>query len=59
MNILGAIVTKIIDDKPRFKYDKYWISVEYKCYGIKNSMDLFFNSKEEASKVTVGYKFLI
>lgn len=56
MNLVDAYVTKIIEN-PYFKYEKWWIKVEYECYGISKT-ELMFTTKEEAEKVCVGYKFL-
>ena len=57
MNLLDAIVTKILSE-PEFKYYKWFIDVEYECYGVKDDTSLMFNSEEEARGVKIGYKFL-
>jgi hypothetical protein len=57
MNLLDAYVTKIIS-KPFKDYGKWWVKVEYYCYSINSQTQLFFDTKEEAEKVEIGYKFL-
>lgn len=59
MNLLDANVTKIISNEPKYKYNKYWIRVEYECYGQHSLTDLMFNSEEEALSLKVGFKFLV
>ena len=59
MNLLDASVTKIISCKPKYKFDKYWVRVEYECYGHNSLTDLMFNSEEEALSLKVGFKFLV
>ena len=56
MNPVDAYVTNIIET-PYFKYKKWWVKVEYECYGIYKT-ELMFTTKEEAEKVYVGYEFL-
>lgn len=58
MNLLDAIVTEIIDYTPYFKYGKWWVDVEYDCYGRKSKTSLMFDTIEEVLEVKVGYKFL-
>ena len=57
MNLINCVVTEIIGD-PYFEYDKWWVNVEYDCYGSLHWMDLIFSTKEEALAVEIGYKFL-
>ncbi len=58
MNLIDAWVTKIISDKPVFKYDKYWINVECNVMGHIQLSELMFDTEQEALDIKVGYKFL-
>lgn len=57
MNLLDHAVTKILSE-PYDKYNKWWVRVEYECYGNKGESSIMFNSKEQAEEVKVGYVFL-
>lgn len=57
MNTINAYVTKIIDDKPKFKYGKFWLTVEFDSYGTIGQCDLMFSTREEAKKIKIGYEF--
>jgi len=57
MNLVEAIVTKVLRE-PFEDYNKWWVKVEYICYGSKSETELMFKTKEEAEKVKIGYKFL-
>lgn len=57
MNLLDCVVTKVLSE-PYEKYDKWWVSVEYDCYGVITESVIMFKTKEEAEKVTVHYVFL-
>ena len=57
MNLLDAHVTKILSE-PYFKHNKWWVNVEYLCWGLKSKTQLMFEDKETANNISVGYKFL-
>ena len=57
MNTLDAFVKKVMSKKPRYQYEKYWIKVEYLCYGLTSTTDLMFDTEEEAKSIKEGYKF--
>jgi hypothetical protein len=62
MNLLDAVVTKVLNEPKFVEYDGYqwWeIEVEYDCYGVISKTDLTFKTKEEAERVNVGYRFLV
>lgn len=59
MNLLDAKVTKIISSKPKFKYDKYLVKVEYECYGLNSSTYLMFDTENEALDLKIGHEFLV
>lgn len=62
MNLVDCYVTKILDEPYFLKLpnDKeIWVlNVEYDCYGSMQEIGLIFETKEEADKVEIGYKFL-
>ncbi len=58
MNQVEAIVTKIISKKPVFEFDKYWMKVDYKCYGLNSTAQLMFDTEQEAKSLKVGDTFL-
>lgn len=57
MNTVDCYVTKILG-RPYFKYNKWWLSVQYCSYGQTGNTVLMFNRFEDAIKVQEGYKFL-
>lgn len=57
MNLCDCYVTKVLGT-PRKQYDKYWVTVEYNCYGIVSDKHLMFDTMADAESVTVGYHFL-
>lgn len=57
MNLVDCFVTKILS-LPYEMYGKWWVKVEYDCYGSSQKTSLMFNTKEEAEKIETGYKFL-
>lgn len=57
MNLLDHTVKKVLSE-PYEKYNKWWVRVEYECYGTKGEASIMFKTKEEAEKVTVHYVFL-
>ena len=59
MNKLNAYVKKVISKNPIYQYGKYWIKVEYLCYGLTSTADLMFDTEKEALQVKEGYKFLV
>jgi len=56
MNLVDCTVTKILSE-PYFEYGKWFIKVEYNCYGNLSETSLMFREKEYAEKVSVGYVF--
>lgn len=58
MNSLDAEVIKIISRKPKFEYDKWWVKVEYECYGLHSETYLMFETEKEATDLKIGFKFL-
>lgn len=58
MNLLDAIVVKILS-QPFCQYDRWWIKVEYDCWGKKGQTNLMFSDIETAKNISTGYKFMI
>lgn len=56
MNVLTGTVTKVLS-KPFFEYNKWWVKVEYNCYGRISKTELMFNSIDLALKVDIGFEF--
>lgn len=57
MNLLECYVTEVLSN-PYEKYSKWWVDVNYECWGLDGSTNLMFDSEQEAEKVKKGYKFL-
>lgn len=61
MNLIDAVVTKVVgmkyDDYGSGKY-RWWVYVEYEDIGGTGTTSIMCNSKDEAEKITIGYKFL-
>ena len=58
MNKLNAIILKILSN-PYFSYNKWWVDVQYDCWGKLDSTKLPFDSKEEAEALGVNTEILI
>ena len=57
MNLLDASVTKVLGE-PFFKWNKWWVRVEYKCWGRDSKTELMFSTEDKAKSVEIGFKFL-
>jgi hypothetical protein len=56
MNTVNAVVTKVTSS-PQIEFNKWWVDVECNSHGKIFNTRLMFETKEEAEKVDVGYKF--
>lgn len=56
MNLLDAHVTKVLSE-PYFKYNKWIVKVEYRCYGSTLETVLMFIEEEKAKEVKEGFTF--
>lgn len=57
MNLLDCVVTKIVSG-PHERSSGFWsIEVKQNCWGREESNILYFETKEEAEAVKVGYKY--
>lgn len=57
MNLLECFVSKITSE-PYFKYDKWWIDVDYSCWGSGSSTSLMFDTELECKNVSIGHCFM-
>ena len=56
MNLLEGTVTEVLSE-PLFKWNKWWVEVEYNCYGRFSKTELMFSTEEKAKEVKVGFTF--
>ena len=56
MNLLTGTVTKVLSE-PFIQYNKWWVKVEYNCYGRLSKTELMFTNIDSALKVDVGFTF--
>lgn len=56
MSPIKAIVEEV-HTEPYEGYGRWWVKVKYNCYSVKSKTLLMFETKEEAEKVKIGYKF--
>lgn len=55
MNLIEHVVTKVLSAS---YYNRFWcVDVEADAYGHVSKTTLYFNTKEQADDVKVGYKF--
>ena len=59
MNYVDAIVVEVLSSLPEYKYDKYWVEVEYISMGVSSKTKLMFDKEIDALNVKKGYKFLV
>ncbi len=60
MNLLDATVTKVLSRPKQYAFSKerWFVEVEYECWGRVSNGEIMKNSLEEALLVKPGYKFL-
>lgn len=59
MNLIDAVVTKVLSE-PYLLYNKYWfVDVEYNSYGITSKTNVMCSNEEPAKAVKVGYTFQV
>ncbi|ULG01510.1 hypothetical protein phiA019_0165 [Aeromonas phage phiA019] len=58
MNLVDAVVTKVLS-KPHFKYNYWFVDVEYNSYGRTSKTNVMCSNKESAKAVKVGYTFKV
>lgn len=57
--MLDAEVIRIISWKPKIKFDKYIVKVEYLCHGLRSDTYLAFDNEQAALNLKIGHKFKI
>lgn len=59
MNLIDAVVTKVLSE-PYLLYNKYWfVDVEYNSYDITSKTNIMCSTEESAKVVKVGYTFQV
>lgn len=58
MNCVDCVVTKVKSDPKKDNYGFWFVEVDFGSYGHLSSTTLYFDTKRDAEKVKVGYKFL-
>ena len=58
MNLIDAVVTQVLS-KPYFKYNYWFVDVEYNCYGQVSETNIMCSTEESAKAVKVGYTFQV
>lgn len=56
MNILEHSVTKILS-QPYRQFGRWWVDVEYTCWGSAGKSNLMFDTEAAAKAVGVGHTF--
>lgn len=57
MNLVDCYVTKVLG-KPIFKYNHFFVPVEYDSYGRISTTEIMYETLEEAESIEIGYQFL-
>ena len=58
MNLVDAVVTKVLS-KPYFKYNYWFVDVEYSSYGAISKTNIMCSTEETAKAIKVGYTFQV
>lgn len=58
MNLVDAVVTKVLS-KQYFKYNYWFVDVEYNCYGQVSETSIMRSTEEAAKAVKVGHTFQV
>lgn len=58
MNLVDAVVTEVLS-KPYFKYNYWFVDVEYNSYGITSKTNVMCSTEETAKAIKVGYTFQV
>lgn len=56
MNLIDAVVTQVLS-KPYFKYNYWFVDVEYNSYGRTSKTSIMRSTEEAAKAVKVGHTF--
>lgn len=58
MNLIDAVVTKVLS-KPYFKYNYWFVEVEYNSYGRTSKTNIMCSTEETARAIKVGHTFQV
>lgn len=58
MNLINAVVTQVLS-KPYFKYNCWFVDVEYNGYGVISKTNIMCSTEEAAKAIKVGYTFQV
>ena len=58
MNLLEAEIV-MVKSLPYYKYDKWWVDVDYNCYGKVSKTSVMRETEEEANRISVGTKIIV
>ena len=58
MNLINAVVTQVLS-KPYFKYNYWFVDVEYNGYGVISKTKIMCLSEEAAKAIEVDYIFQV
>ena len=58
MNLINAVVTQVLS-KPYFKYNYWFVDVEYNGYGVISKTNIMCSTEETAKAVKVGHTFQV
>lgn len=58
MNLIDAVVTQVLG-KPYFKYNYWFVDVEYNGYGRTSKTNIMCSTEETAKAIKVWYTFQV
>ena len=58
MNLINAVVTQVLS-KPYFKYNCWFVDVEYNGYGVISKTNIMCSTEETARAIKVGHTFQV
>ena len=59
MNLIDAVVTKVLSE-PYLLYNNYWfVDVEYNSYGVISKTNIMCSTEESAKAIKVGHTFQV
>lgn len=58
MNLVDGIVTQVLS-KPYFKYNCWFVDVEYNSYGRTSKTNIMCSTEDQAKYIQVGYTFQV
>lgn len=58
MNLIDAVVTQVLS-KPYFKYNYWFVDVEYNSYGVISKTNIMCSTEETAKAIKAGHTFQV